>query len=53
MLIEQTHFPLSGPNWGNIAIGAIVLLSIGAIVYVKFKPAKIVTKPRQKKSDIL
>jgi hypothetical protein len=33
MLIEQVHFPKTGPNWTSITLWTIGLIALGAIVY--------------------
>ena len=48
MLIEQIHFPQSGPNWGKIALGTFVILSIAVVAYVVVKKPTYTPKPKQK-----
>ena len=38
MLIQQTHFPQSGPNWGKMTLIAAGITIIGIILYNAVKP---------------
>lgn len=53
MLIEQTHFPISGPNWSRIIIISVVLIGVGVIAYKVFVPQKTETKIKPEKNDVL
>ena len=46
MLIEQTHFPQSGPNLGKMALITSVVIIIGWIAYNVFKPSKVKIEPQ-------
>lgn len=37
MLLEQIHFPISGPNWNKILLGTVVIISVGAIFHYATK----------------
>ena len=40
MLIQQTHFPQSGPNWGNIVLISLAVIATGIIIYKIAAPVK-------------
>lgn len=40
MLIEQIHFPQSGPNWGKIALITLTVIATGIIIYKLTVPDK-------------
>ncbi len=48
MLIQQTHYPQSGPNWGKIISISASLIVCGIMAYQVFKPitAKISNKSK-------
>lgn len=46
MLIEQIHFPQSGQNWGKIALGTFVILTLVVVTYVVVKPKAFTPKPK-------
>lgn len=48
MLIQQTHFPQSGPNWGKIVLLSLVAIGLGIAVYQITKPVKFKTQPNPK-----
>jgi hypothetical protein len=51
MLIEQTHFPLSGPNWSKIILISLTCIAIGVIAYKVIAPAKIIAKLKTKEDE--
>lgn len=51
MLIQQTHFPQVGPNWGKIALIAAGAIIVGCIAYNAFKPVKVRIEPKPKPGD--
>jgi hypothetical protein len=51
MLIEQIHFPQSGPNWGKIALISLVVIGLGVVVYQITKPVKLKIKPKTDPGD--
>ncbi len=46
MLIQQIHFPQSGPNWGKIALISLVVITTGIIIYKLTTPVKDKIKPK-------
>jgi len=48
MLLEQTHFPINGPNWGKIALITTGVIIVGYIAYNAFKPLKVKIEPKLK-----
>ncbi len=41
MLIEQTHFPHKGPNWGGIILVTVAVVAIGLMAYNNTQPIKL------------
>ena len=41
MLIEQTHFPKRGPNWGSIALFTFIGVSVILVTYKHINSTKI------------
>ena len=37
MLIEQVHFPKTGPNWTSITLWTIGIIAVGVTIYVVTK----------------
>lgn len=52
MLIKQIHFPKSGPNWGNFALGAIVIIGLITATYIVTNQPKYTPKAKQKDGDV-
>ncbi|MFN7912761.1 MAG: hypothetical protein ACK5QC_13135 [Bacteroidota bacterium] len=51
MLIQQTHFPQSGQNWGKVLLIGAGILTAGYIAYHLFKPVKLKIEPKTKAAD--
>ena len=41
MLIEQTHFPQKGPNWGGIILVTIAVVALGVMAYKTSAPSNL------------
>jgi hypothetical protein len=41
MLIEQTHFPHKGPNWGGIIFVTLAVVALGFMAYNTAQPSKL------------
>lgn len=48
MLIQQIHFPQSGPNWGKIALVSLGIIITGVITYQVYKSIKLKIEPIDK-----
>lgn len=51
MLIEQIHYPQSGPNWGKIALITAGVIIVGFMAYNAFKPIKVKIELEPKPDD--
>jgi hypothetical protein len=39
MLIQQTHFPNKGPNWGGIILVTLAVVALGVMAYNTSTPS--------------
>ena len=49
MLIQQTHFPQTSPDWLKIGLISLGIIAGGIIIYQITKPTKMKLKPEFEK----